>query len=86
MAIVSSNTAELELPRRRERAMKNAMVLAAYGFFVLTTISGTVVAAEQQFTCKEQMIEPTGEQAAPIDLKLNLGGPGKIAMESSTSA
>jgi hypothetical protein len=27
------------------------------------------------------MIEPTGEQTAPIELKLNLGGPGKTTVE-----
>ena len=61
--------------------MNKTAVLAASGLFLLTTLSGSVIAAEQQFICKGQMIEPTGEQTAPIDLKLNLGGPGKTTIE-----
>ena len=55
--------------------------LAANGLFLLTTFSGTVVAAEQQFSCKGQMIEPSGEPKAPIDLNLTLGGHGKATIE-----
>jgi hypothetical protein len=70
-----------EALRRRERGMNKTAVLAASGLFLLTTLSGSVIAAEQQFICKGQMIEPTGEQTAPIDLKLNLGGPRKTTIE-----
>jgi hypothetical protein len=80
-SFVSCNIAKLEALRRRERAMNNTAVLAASGLFLLTTLSESVIAAEQQFTCKGQMIEPTGEQTAPLDLKLNLGGPGKTTIE-----
>jgi hypothetical protein len=60
--------------------MMKVTALAAGGFLLLTTLSGTASAAEQQLSCKGQMIEPTGEQKAPIDLKLNLGGPGKSSI------
>src|ERR1700722_5035820 len=61
--------------------MNKTAVLATSGLLLLTTLSGSVIAAEQQFICKGQMIEPTGEQTAPIDLKLNLGGPRKTTIE-----
>jgi hypothetical protein len=38
--------------------MNNATVLVACGFFLLTTFNGTVIAADQQFTCKGKMISP----------------------------
>ena len=50
--------------------MSNTTVLAACGFFLLTTFGGSAIAAEQQFSCKGQMIEPTGEQTAPVTLNL----------------
>jgi hypothetical protein len=46
MAIVSSNIAKLDVPRRRGRAMNKTAVLAACAF-VLLTFSGAVIAAEQ---------------------------------------
>ena len=61
--------------------MIQAIALAASGLFLLTTFGGSVIAAEQQLSCKGQMVESTGEQTAPIDLTLNLGGPGKTTIE-----
>jgi len=58
-----------------------ASALAAGGFFVLTTFSGAVVAAGQPFSCKGQMIEPSGQPKDPIDLNLTLGGHGKATIE-----
>src|ERR1700722_3098502 len=55
--------------------------LATSGLLLLTTLTGSVSAAAQQLICRGQMVEPTGEQTAPIDLKLNLGGPGKTTIE-----
>ena len=60
--------------------------LAAGGFVLLTTFSGTVTAAEQQFACKGQMIEPSGQPKAPIDLKLTLGDHGKATIDMGGNA
>jgi hypothetical protein len=65
--------------------MMQAIALAAGGLFLLTAFSGSVIAAEQQFSCKGQMIEQSSKQAAPIDLNLNLGGPGKTTIEMGGS-
>jgi hypothetical protein len=65
--------------------MMRASALAAGGFFLLTTFSGVVSAAEQQLSCKGQMIKPSGEQTAPIDLNLNLSDPGKTTIEMGDS-
>ncbi len=62
--------------------MTRTTVFATVGLLLLTTFSGAVVAAEQQLSCKGQMIEPTGERGAPIDFNLNLGGPGKTTIET----
>ncbi len=56
--------------------------LAAGGFFLLTTFSGSISAAEQRLSCQGQMIEPAGKARAPMELTLNLGGPkGKTTIE-----
>jgi len=55
--------------------MLQVTTLAAGGGFFLLTMFGVASAAEQQFSCTGQMIEPTGEAKAPIDLTLSLGGP-----------
>src|SRR4029077_12497879 len=63
-------------------AMNNkASVLIGFGFFALAAFDGTVIAAEQQFSCKGQMIAPTGEQTVPINLNLSLGGSNKTTIE-----
>lgn len=62
-------------------AMMKASALTASSFFLLTMFSGAVVAAEQQFSCKGQMIEPSGEPKAPANLKLTLGDHGKATIE-----
>ena len=60
----------------------NATALVAFGFSsMLTAFDGAAIAAEQRFSCKGQMIAPTGEQTAPINLNLSLGGPAKTAIE-----
>lgn len=65
--------------------MMRASALAAGGFFLLTTFSGVVSAAEQQLSCKGQMIKPSGEQSVPIDLNLNLSDPGKATIQIGDS-
>jgi hypothetical protein len=61
--------------------MSNTTILAVCGFFLLATFGGSAIAADQQFSCKGQMIEPTGEQTAPVTLNLSLGGPHKTTIE-----
>jgi hypothetical protein len=56
--------------------MMYAPAAAASGLFLLTMFSGAAIAAEQQLSCKGQMIGPTGEQTAPIDINLNLDDSG----------
>src|SRR5271166_694838 len=55
--------------------------LAAAGLLLLTTFSGTVIAAEQQYSCKGQMIEPSGEPQESVNVNLNLGGRDKTTIE-----
>ena len=45
--------------------MMQASALGAAGVFLLTSFSGAAVAAEQQFSCKGQMIEPSGQPKLP---------------------
>ncbi len=59
--------------------------LGAAALFLLTTVSGAAVAAEQQFSCKGQMIEPSGLPNAPIELNLTFGSHGKATIEMSGS-
>ena len=54
-----------------------APAAVASGLLLLTLVSGTAIAAEQQLSCKGQMIGPTGEQAPPIDINLNLDDSSK---------
>jgi hypothetical protein len=61
--------------------MMQAIASAAGGLFLLTAFSGSLIAAEQRFSCKGEMIEPTSQQKAPVDLNLSLGGPGKTTIE-----
>lgn len=61
--------------------MMQASALAVGGLLLLTTFSGAVIAAEQQFSCKGQMIEPSGQSTDPINLNLNLGSDGKATIE-----
>jgi len=58
--------------------------MATGGFFLLTTVSGSVIAAEQRLSCKGQMIGSTGEETAPIDLNLNINDPGKTTIKMGT--
>jgi hypothetical protein len=60
--------------------------LAVSGLFLLTTFGGAVIAAEQQLSCKGEMIvDPAGQQTAPIALNLNLGGPSNTTIEMDGS-
>ena len=56
-------------------------LVIAFCFFVLTAFDAAAIAAEQQFSCKGQMIAPTGEQTAPINLNLGLGASNKTTIE-----
>ena len=58
-----------------------APAAVASGLLLLTLVSGTAIAAEQQLSCKGQMIGPTGEQAPPIDINLNLDDSGKPTID-----
>ena len=62
-----------------------AIASASSGLFLLITFSGTVIAAEQQFSCKGQMIGPSGEPKDQINLNLRLGGRGKTTIEMGGS-
>ena len=61
--------------------MKSEAALAACGVYLLITFGGTAMAAEQQFSCRGQRIEPIGLQTEPINLNLGLGGSGKTTLE-----
>jgi hypothetical protein len=55
--------------------------LAAVGLLLLATFGGTVIAAEQQYSCKGQMIAPSGEPQESVNVNLNLGGRDKTTIE-----
>ena len=55
----------------------------AAGGFLLVTLIGDCVAAEQQFSCKGQIIEPSGEKKASVDMGLTLSGNGKMSLKTS---
>jgi hypothetical protein len=62
--------------------MKQVTGLAVSGLLLLTTFGGAVIAADQQLSCKGEMIvDPEGQQKAPIALNLNIGGPGNTTIE-----
>ena len=55
----------------------------AAGGFLLVTLIGDCVAAEQQFSCKGQIIEPSGEKKASVDIGLTLSGNDKMSLKTS---
>ena len=55
----------------------------AAGGFLLVTLVGTSVAAEQQFSCKGQIIEPSGEPKTSVNINLSLSGSGKMSLKTS---
>ncbi len=65
--------------------MIQARVLGPACFVLLIAFSGAAVAAEQPYSCKGQMIEPSGQPKAPIDLNLTLGDHGKTTIEMGGS-
>jgi hypothetical protein len=65
--------------------MNQATRLAVGSFIVLMMFVGVCGAAEQQFSCKGQVIQgmpkPTGQPPSPIDLSLSLGSNGKMSLK-----
>ena len=60
--------------------------LAAGSFIFLMTFIGVCGAAEQQFSCKGQVIQempkPSGQPASPIDLTVTLGSNRKMSLKT----
>lgn len=56
---------------------------AAAGLLLITTFSGSVTAAEQQYSCKGQMIAPSGEPQEAVNVNLDLGSRNKTTIEIS---
>ena len=65
--------------------MIQATRLAAGSFIFLMTLVGGCLAAEQQFSCKGQVIQekpkPTGQAPSPIDLSVSLGSNRKMSLK-----
>ena len=55
----------------------------AAGGLLLVTLVGANVAAEQRFSCKGGIIEPSGEQKASVDINLRLDDNGKMSLKTS---
>jgi hypothetical protein len=59
--------------------------LTACSFIFLMTFIGASGAAEQQFSCKGQVIQempkPTGQPPSPIDLTVTPGSNGKMSLK-----
>ena len=55
----------------------------AAGGLLLVTLVGASVAAEQRFSCKGGIIEPSGEQKASVDNNLRLDDNGKMSLKTS---
>jgi len=62
--------------------MIKATALVACGL-LLVTLVGTSVAAEQRFSCKGGIIEPSGEQKTSVEINLSLDGNGKMSLKTS---
>ena len=66
--------------------MMRALRLAAGGLLVLITAIGPSTAAEQQFSCKGQIIDEGTDpsaQSKPIDLNVTLGGKNTLSVKTS---
>ena len=65
--------------------MIQATRVAAGSFIFLMTLVGVCLAAEQQFSCKGQVIQempkPTGQPPSPIDLSVSLDGNRKMSIK-----
>jgi hypothetical protein len=65
--------------------MNQATRLAVGSAIFLTTLVGVCGAAEQQFSCKGQVIQempkPSGQPPSPIDLNVSLGSNRKMSLK-----
>ena len=65
--------------------MIQATRLAAGSFVFVMTFAGVSSAAEQQFSCKGQVIQempkPSGQPPSPIDLNVSLGSNRKMSLK-----
>jgi hypothetical protein len=65
--------------------MNQATRLAVGSFILLMTLVGVSGAAEQQFSCKGQVIQgmpqPTGQPPSPIDLNVSLDSKRKMSLK-----
>ena len=61
--------------------MNQASRLAVGSFSFLMTLVGVCGAAEQQFSCKGQVIESTGKQESPVDVGFSLDPNGKMSLK-----
>ena len=65
--------------------MIQATRVVAGSFIFLMTLVGVCLAAEQQFSCKGQVIQempkPTGQPPSPIDLSVSLGSNRKMSLK-----
>ena len=65
--------------------MIRATRVAAASFISLMTLVGVCLAAEQQFSCKGQVVQempkPTGQPPSPIDLSVSLGSNRKMSLK-----
>ena len=69
--------------------MIQATRLAVGSFIFLMTLVGVCGAAEQQFSCKGQVIQgmpkPSGQPPSPIDLNVSLGSNRKMSLKIGDS-
>jgi hypothetical protein len=61
--------------------MTKATAVVAGSFLLLVNLLEVSIAAEQQFSCNGQIIEPSGEQKSPVDLGFSFGGNGKVSLK-----
>ena len=56
---------------------------AIAGVCLLVTSIGVTNAADRQFSCKGQMIDPSGEQKAPVEISFSLGDNNRMGLKTT---
>jgi len=61
----------------------NQVTFLISGFCLLVILVGASNAVERQFTCKGQMIDPSGEPKSPVEISFSLGEKSKIGLKTT---
>jgi len=59
------------------------VIRANAGVCLLVSLMGASNAADRQFSCKGQMIDPSGEKKAPVEISFSLGDKSRMALKTT---